>query len=351
MSVKDLKRKFAGLATLCAVAMFATPAVAADPDVFDANVEKGAADKKKDPGWEAYIDLGASLALSSVNNVVGKTDGISLTLSAAVSGGVNYIKGIHDWRNKLSISLAFTQSPALPDFFVKSTDKFDFDSVYYLRLVDWVGPFARLGLSTQMLPGTDIRPGLTTFKVDDQPSVSAIEFDLTDPFQPLTLKQSLGAFFRPYTEKEAEIEFRAGVGAREVFADGQLTLADDDATADVIEVKSLTDSIIVGGELRAQIGGALEKGRVSYSAHAEFLLPFYDSVADDRGLSFADSINYDFGAKLSFKLVEWASLDYEFSAIYQPQVVEEWQVTNTLLLTFGWGYRTSEADSADEAKK
>ena len=35
------------------------------------------------------------------------------------------------------------------------------------------------------------------------------------------------------------------------------------------------------------------------------------------------------------KLVEWASLDDELSAIREPQLIDAFQVRNNLLLTFG----------------
>jgi hypothetical protein len=41
---------------------------------------------------------------------------------------------------------------------------------------------------------------------------------------------------------------------------------------------------------------------------------------------------------LSFKLVEWASLDYILKTLRQPQLVQDWQVQNMLLLTFGYSY-------------
>jgi len=335
----------------CLAAMACSgPVLAAAPDVFDDATKKQEADKKKAAAaspWSAALDLGAGLALSSVSNVVGTQDGLTLTLSASIVGAVDYRDGIHDWRNRLTVQVAYTQSPVLPGVFVKATDIFEFDSAYFLRLIDLVGPFVRFGLAAPMLPGVVQQSDIKSYQLDGTELASGEAFDLTDPFQPLTLKQSLGAFIRPYREKTAEIEFRVGVGAREVIADGQRTLADDEATEDIIELAELRDSVVVGGEIRAQLTGQLESGRIAYAAHAEFLLPFYDSVADDTGLSFADSINYDFGATLSFKIVEWMSLDYALKAVYQPQVVEKWQVTNTLLLNFGWGFRTSTGDKAD----
>ena len=59
-----------------------------------------------------------------------------------------------------------------------------------------------------------------------------------------------------------------------------------------------------------------------------------DSAIDHKPIG--DRINVSLEAALSFKLVEWASVDYQLAVLRQPQVVEEWQVTNQLLLTFGY---------------
>jgi hypothetical protein len=48
--------------------------------------------------------------------------------------------------------------------------------------------------------------------------------------------------------------------------------------------------------------------------------------------------NVQVDANLSFHLVDWASLDYQLKAIRQPQVIDQFQVQNTLLVTFGISY-------------
>lgn len=333
------------------VAMTGVASAQVDPEVFDEQVQKDAEDaKKKDKGWVAFIDLGASLALSSNAAVPGKPDGMSLTLGASVATGVSYMAGIHDWRNKLALQLAFTQTPVIPDQFVKTADSLNLSSAYYLRFVDWVGPFARFGLDTTMLSGRDVRAAESTFvttRLDGTTeTATGLTLSLTDPFQPLTMKQSLGAFIRPYQEKEADVEFRLGFGAREVFADGQFVVADNVDTPEV-EVSELKSYVQVGAELAAEINGSLWDGKASYGLNAEAMIPFVADLpaGDDR--SMLDLTNLEFGARLSFKLVEWASLGYEFKAVKQPQLQEDWQVQNNLLLTFGYSFRTDTPAKAD----
>jgi hypothetical protein len=49
-------------------------------------------------------------------------------------------------------------------------------------------------------------------------------------------------------------------------------------------------------------------------------------------------MNIEMGGQLSFKLVDWASLDYQVKAIREPQVLDGFQVRNSLLLTMGLAY-------------
>ena len=48
--------------------------------------------------------------------------------------------------------------------------------------------------------------------------------------------------------------------------------------------------------------------------------------------------NVDVGANVVFKLVEWATVTYEFKAVRVPQLLPDtFQVRNTLMLTMGYG--------------
>ena len=56
-------------------------------------------------------------------------------------------------------------------------------------------------------------------------------------------------------------------------------------------------------------------------------------AGDDR--SAFELTNISLLAQLSLKVVDWASLDYEFRAEREPQLLDEFQLTNHLLVTFG----------------
>ncbi|MFT7579999.1 MAG: hypothetical protein ACI9MR_001666 [Myxococcota bacterium] len=297
----------------------------------EAQIKKKTLDKE---GWHPKLSFGASVAVASNSNVVGQVDGSSWTLGFSMLGGLDYRQGVHDWINTLSISEVFTRTPIV-DEFVKSADVFTFESIYYMRLSEMFGPFASFKLDSSLFEGTNVQSNAVDFSLDgDIIKASTTSIKLTDSFQPLALKEAIGAFYKPITTPEVAVAFRAGFGATQVFADGSLVLADDGGTANIIELAELSSFSQAGAVIAADITGTMDDGRVSYGAKAEVLFPFINDDAQDR--SVIDLTNYDFSAKLSFKLFEWASLNYEIKALLQPELIEEWQVQNNLLLTFNY---------------
>ena len=331
--MKTMLNRVALLFTLLAVQVVgAQPAVALEQEHVD--LEELDTEPVEKTGWIPRLTLGAGVAFGHSSDVVGQLDGSSFTLTLSIVGEMDFYDKVHEWRNTLSISEGMTKTPAIEEF-LKSSDKVELDSIYlyHIPAVTWLGPFARFNLQTALLEGFDVRAKESDYRgavtVD-----GANSLQLTDSFKPLRLKESLGLFAQPIREEPYTLEIRVGGGARQVFADGQLVIKDDDAT-DEIEVGVLEDVSQIGAELAASLTGSLEGNRVSYGLVAEAMVPFVDSskAADTKGAF--ERTNIEFGARASFKLVEWASLDYELKALREPSVIDEWQVTNSLLLTFG----------------
>ncbi|PKN55085.1 MAG: hypothetical protein CVU56_23150 [Deltaproteobacteria bacterium HGW-Deltaproteobacteria-14] len=308
---------------------------AADPGLLPTEGDVVKAADKKPEGWDPALTLSASVALSSNSNVVGQPDGASWTFGLNLLGRLDYLSGMHDWRNTLKIQEVVTRTPVL-DAWVKTADQLFIESVYYLKLRDDLGPFASLKLETPLFRGYDLRQTPVTYIDKADGTTIATDVDrlrMTEALQPLALKESLGVFYRPIETKAIEVDIRAGFGAQEIFAEGGRVLADDSATPE-IEISRLTDFVQAGAVIGVEGKGTLEGGRIVYSAHAEVMFPLINDDPTNR--SVLDLTNFDLGAKISFKLFEWASLDYEIKAFRLPALVEEWQVQNNLLLSFSY---------------
>ena len=305
---------------------------AADPGLLPTETE--VVKEAKPQGWDPALVLGASISLSSNTNFVGQPDGSSFTGGLNLFGRLDYLQDVVDWRNTLKLNEVFTRTPVV-DEFVKTVDQLFFESVLYLRYSEVVGPFVSFKLETSILEGRDVRPSPVDYSVDGtvvETQVSSIK--VTDPLQPLQLKEAVGAFFRPIQGKDIEVDIRLGFGASQTFADGARILADDAATATIVELVSLKDVIQAGAVLGVEVKGELEEGRVNYQARAEVMMPFVNDDASDRDV--IELTNFDIGGKLGFKLFEWASLNYELKIMRLPQLVDAWQIQNNLLLTFSY---------------
>jgi hypothetical protein len=146
---------------------------------------------------------------------------------------------------------------------------------------------------------------------------------------------------------------RAALGAQEVLANDQLAVTAVTPAAaatklpgpatpngfDFVSVKALSNANQLGPELAMSIWGTFVNKKITYKANADVLIPAAHSAlapGDTRGTFQLTNVQLD--AKVSFHIVDWASLDYQLRALRQPQVLESFQVQNTLLLTFGLSY-------------
>jgi hypothetical protein len=310
---------------------------AAGPDAKEA--------PKTPEGWSPRLSVGLTVSFGDNRSVVGQADGGTLAFGLKFDAGLDYRKGGHEWRNSLNLAEGLTRTPVVP-VFVKSADLLALESIYLYHVTPWFGPFARATMLTSMFRGADIRPAPVTYAVahvsGELETVEASRLPLSDPFRPMTLKQSAGPFLRPVEKEPINVEIRAGVGAQETIAKGQLLVADDAATP-VIEVKELANVNQIGVEAAADVWGAFSDKRVTYRVGIDVMIPLSHTalVAGDDRSSLA-LMNIDLGGQLSFKLVEWASLDYQIKAVREPQVLDGFQVRNSLLLTMGLSYKPDE---------
>ena len=310
-------------------------------DILPEEVE-AATTEAVEPDWSYRLVIGANLNFSASSKVIGATDGNSWTVGANLDAGAFYDHLNHDWRNTFLLSEAFTRTPVV-DEFVKSADALALESLYLFHLTNarWFGPFARLTLDTAILPGQDVRGSdvtyVTSFLDGTTETVTAGRLELTDAFQPLVLSESVGVFFEPVSREEITYEFLAGFGEQETFAGGQLALMDDDATAE-IEVGELDSHNLAGLAALTSVYGSFEEGKISYEAGGEVLIPFINDLPANDERSAIDIANVSFFAGVSFKLLEWASLDYRFEALRAPVLLDEWQLKHLLLLSFNYTF-------------
>jgi len=296
--------------------------------------------KKKKDGWDFLLTPGASVSLSDNRSVIGQPEGLTVVLGANVVSGAFFRSGPHEWRSSLNITELFSRSPSL-DEFVKSTDLVKLESVYLFNLLDWLGPFAKVNIDTVLLESFDVRPEATRWSIarsdGSTETRDGFKLRLGDGFQPLTLKETAGFFADIYDTTGLKAGGRLGVGGVHVFADGALSVKDDDTTPE-IEVLELRSYNQFGGVAELSLSGQLYRKKIIYKAKVEIMVPFVNELqaGDERGT--LELTNIEFTASLSFKVFSWLSIDYVFRALRQPQLLDEFQVQNNLLLTASYSF-------------
>ncbi|MEM1032797.1 MAG: hypothetical protein AAGN82_20800 [Myxococcota bacterium] len=326
-----------------------------DPDYIidaDALAVEGEDDatKEKD-GVDWRISTAATFNLQDNRNVVGQQSGTSIGFGFKLDGGLDWRSGDHELRNNLNLFAGLQRTPAI-ERFVKSQDALDADSTYLYHLLDWFGFFGRVSYNTTMFRGDDIRAEPTNYDVANLDGTTteirdATTLNLTEMFLPSRFRQSLGVFAQPYRTTPLNIETRVGGGARQSLANGQLAINDDEETADVVEVEELDDVLQAGAEAAVELWGSLQDKRIIYRASAEAMIPLANNQPDDDDRSALELTNFNARASVGLRFVEWASLDYEFATVYEPQLVDQVQIRNNLLLTFGVADGSASAEAAE----
>lgn len=347
------------IVALVFASVFATPRGAAAQTreaVVPENI-KGTEPEKLEGGWKPSLTLGATGNLLDSRAVVGAQPGTTINLGTIIEFDIDYLKKPHEWRNSVDLVLSFSKTPQLAPI-VKTADRLFVESVYLYRppAVPWVGPFVRADLDTQVLPGADVRAAATNWVIQErdgtlQAARRGTRIGLTDPFQPLKLSQAAGVYLTPVDKPAVKLEFKAGAAAREVFVGRSLAVSadkiDDPNTPETeIKLMRLRDFTQLGGLLSMNLGGTVVFEKLGperplvYAISARFIAPFFTNPDPKRSL--LKSTYAELRGKLGIKLFAWMSLDYELMGLYDPLLLDRWQVRNNLMLTFSWAVVKSE---------
>lgn len=302
-----------------------------------ANAQEPPAPKKL--GWAPTANLGANLAVSSVSNVVGQTDGSSETYGLNLNSSFNFASERNEWQNKLSYAGSATKTPALSRF-VKANDLLKYESVYLYSLESYpkVGPFARFSAEAPVFMGEDVRAAVVTYNIARRDGtntpVNGPGLRLTDGFKPLTLKESVGAYYKAYETPEARVDFRLGLGAQQISAEGQLAITGTDPSGS-INVVELRDISQLGAEAAVTGKGRFDE-KSSWELGLETLTPFVSNKQANDDRDAFRLTNVDGIAKVSSNVTSWAALTYTYKLQIKPQLVDRTQQTHLMVINFNY---------------
>ena len=287
-------------------------------------------------GWYPNLKVGFTTSMVHNHNLPGVDNGLNLSLGLVIDGGLLFLKGQHSWDSTMKIIHTQSKTPTLEPF-VKTSDSFDLKTTYDFKFKRpaFLSVFATLQVNTPLFQGDLItRADTVISRLNADGTTSThfatknVRFRLTPSFSPLVFKQMAGVSVKPSRDPIASMDIKFSFTGQEVWADGYSVA--DDATTPQLEIKALRDYQQAGFQLDILLSGKLNN-RVTYSFHAELMYPLMTSI--DTNLRGFDLLNAEISFKVGIKISSWASLNYVYSAKRMPLIVNQWQVTNNLVLS------------------
>ncbi len=292
-------------------------------------------------GWNRAANLGLNLSFSSSQDVVGQTDGSSETYGTNLKSSFNHVTEDAEWRNTVTLLETITKSPAVPKF-VKSNDDFRLESLYLYSIPSQprIGPYARVEAATPLFKGEDVQATDQSYVIQDTAGTvvtgpfTAGTVRLTDPFRPLTTKESVGFFWKASEDENKKLLLRVGFGALQIRADGQYALSGKDPAGNII-VRELDDVSQAGLELGFSLKGRFDE-KTSFEAGADSLTPFINNQLKSDNRSALRLTNVEGFAKLTSNITPWASFGYDYRMKLQPQLVDRVQSIHMMVLSINY---------------
>lgn len=324
-------------------------------DLKDADVKKKATASTSSTapdGWKVKMKVGFIGNVGDTNANAASAgagqEGTAVQFGLTLSAEANLKAGHHGLENKFGVQHAQTKTPSL-DGFVKTQDNLELMSTYVYRLDNpkWLGPFARVKLQTQAFKGYAVRDvPYTVDRTNRDGTVVATEtvpaqskISLTGAFEPIVMRESAGAFARPFTGDDFKLDGKLGLGSQQIIVREGFVVTADDAAMTNLALRQLDNVTEVGAELELLLEGILVKDRLSWKFGANFFLPVITTAdkADATGKANGfDYLNTDIKAGVSLKLSKWASVDYNLTVRKVPLVVDGFQVVHGLIFSAGF---------------
>ncbi len=290
--------------------------------------ESGAADGK----WTSRIVLGGALALNSTDNVVGQSNQDVFAGTVFFDTYVTYQDGKHFGTGIFEIEEGLVRvDPAngqsLPT--QKSQDRLRADVAYVYFANKKFGPYARFGLLSNVFASDSLVTEDTSVaynRLDGSRDILFVpangDYRTADAFGSLRIREGFGLNVRLLNSRRATANWRVGVGFRQNLFNNAFAEINDPTTTtvDLFEIDEFSEEGI-----ETTFAATVRLGRsLLYITDLEVFADF-DETSDPT---------IDWRNTLSYRLNRFASLDYTLDLLRFPQVIDEDQITQNILLRF-----------------
>lgn len=232
----------------------------------------------------------------------------------------------HRWLTRLELEQGQTRPPGA-DRFRSLRDRLFINTIYSYALLQWFGPYVRVGLETKVLPRTDEfdSPREVLDENGDSLGTDLERVHLAEGFfAPIELIQGAGGNVQIFRSRDVELDVRIGVGARQVIPRGARVLLTGDGPARLVP---LPLEQLEGIETSA-IGSARLSRWISLSTEFDSLYAF----ETDRSFIFS------WRNQVNLRLASFASMSYRFNALQNEVLTldSDIQTEHTVQLRFSY---------------
>lgn len=280
-------------------------------------------------GWFGSLVLGGDVSMSSRSNVLGLADGLSFTVRAFADARATMTIAGSPLILRLQIEEGQTKSPDLP--WLKSNDRTKLDALYVYQLYNWLGPYARAGGETNLLPGDQPFSTPVDIELEDESgatlstAMDATSVRLSPSFGLTTLKEGAGINVRLFKTIWGETTVRTGLGARhrltrDVF---EAAPAGTATSSSALAYRRVPSTNQVGVEATV-LASARVTRYVIINLELDTLVPF-DSVGD---------VVLDIDGSIALKLTSYASVNYRLRFLRDPSLSQANVLQQDILLRF-----------------
>ncbi len=287
----------------------------------------------KPNGFTPLVTVSTNFILNKNESFIGKENGSYITTGLDFNGKFDIFHNNHDIRLSVAVSEQFSRTPVL-ERFTKSADsiKSDLSYLYYINNV--FGPYSKAAIETTLLSSYYDTVDEATYEKPDSSIKTTNSMKLIPAFKPITIRESIGAFYNPINKKEINFEVRGGFGALHTMADNAYFI-DDNKETSVIELKEYDSFNQGGASFLANFKGIISLNTaISYEAGIEILMPFL--YEDTQKRSSTELTNYDMYINLSTQLTSWLSLNYQLKVLKQPQLLDEFQIQHNFTISLNY---------------
>ena len=285
---------------------------------------------ESDSNWTNTVTLSGAMSLSSTADVVGSPNQSSLAGTVFFDAYSTYVNGPHTLSNILEIEEGFLQvdpdiGRSLPT--QQTQDRLREDLLYTRYMNEKWGPYARFGLLTNLFEAETLttEPTVVAFnKLDGSRSLLSVPangvYATADSFGSLRVREGFGINVRLLRSERATVNWRGGIGFRQNLFSNAYVVNDLASTPelDLFEI----DDINQEGLETTLLGNIRLANRLSYLTDLEVFADVDDT----------SNPTIDWRNTLSYRLSRYLSLDFTYDVLDFPQVSDQTQVRQSLLI-------------------